>query len=101
MSSVYPAIRDLADYRPLSRRVVQDAGAADDNEINLDKLATELSRNRLNEIAELVRSLTYGEMIELGDGLWGKLPELQEGQKVKPKDFPKMLHLWSTGGERK
>ena len=37
--------------------------------VNLQKLEEELARGALEEIAALMRTLTYGEMIELAEGL--------------------------------
>ena len=56
----------------------------------------ELSRNRLNEIATLVRTLTYGEMMELAHAIWKIRPA--EGD-VDQHSLPMMLHLWSTSSE--
>jgi hypothetical protein len=88
-----------SDYRPKQLRAV---GAADndgyygdeplDAGINLHKLEDELTRNRLNEIATLVRSLTYGEMMELAQAIWKIRPE----GAIDKQSLPMMLHLWST-----
>jgi hypothetical protein len=56
-----------------------------------------LGRNRLNEIAILVRSLTYGEMIELAQAIWKIRPE---GEEVDERNLPMMLHLWSTSSKQ-
>jgi hypothetical protein len=56
----------------------------------------ELSRDRLNEIATLMRTLTYGEMVELAHALWKIRPE---GEEVDKYSLPMMLHLWSTSSE--
>ena len=56
----------------------------------------ELSRNRLNEIATLVRTLTYGEMMELAHAIWKIRPAKGE---VDQHSLPMMLHLWSTSSE--
>lgn len=50
------------------------------------------SRNRLNEIASLVRSLTYGEMIELARALWN----LRGQDGLDQHSLPMTLHQWST-----
>jgi hypothetical protein len=57
----------------------------------------EIGRNRLNEIATLVRSLTYGEMIELAQAIWKIRPE---GEDVDQRNLPVMLHLWSTSSKQ-
>ncbi|MBO0751195.1 MAG: hypothetical protein J2P54_00650 [Bradyrhizobiaceae bacterium] len=60
--------------------------------INLRKFEDELKRNRLGEIAALVRTLTYGEMMELADAIWRTR---QEGT-VDQHSLPRMLHLWAS-----
>jgi hypothetical protein len=91
-----------SEYRPKQLRAVgapdndyygdEPAGGLMDSGINLHKLEGELTRNRLNEIATLVRSLTYGEMMELARAIWQIRPE----GAVDKESLPMMLHLWST-----
>jgi hypothetical protein len=57
----------------------------------------EFGRDRLNEIATLVRTLTYGEMMELAHAIWKIRPE---GAEVDQYSLPMMLHLWSTSSEQ-
>ena len=93
------------DYRPRELRAVGSGGADGDGYyddepvnfldgpgINLRKLEDELARNRLNEIATLVRSLTYGEMMQFAHAIWKIRPE----GTVDQQSLPMMLHLWST-----
>jgi hypothetical protein len=63
--------------------------------VNLPK-PDEFDRDRLNEIATLVRTLTYGEMMELARAIWKIRPE---GAEVDQYSLPMMLHLWSTSSE--
>ena len=56
--------------------------------INLDRLP----RRPLDEIASLVRGLTYGEMLELAEVLWKVQPE---GSAVTQENLPELLHCWS------
>jgi hypothetical protein len=93
------------DYRP---KPVRELGPAADSggyfdepgnpfleAVNLHKLEDELlNRNRLNEIAALVRSLTYGEMMELAQAIWKIRPE--GAAMVDQTTLPMMLHQWST-----
>jgi hypothetical protein len=92
------------DYRPRQLRAVGPGGAEGDAYysddpgpildgvgIDLERLGNELSRNRLNEIATLVRSLTYGEMIEFARAIWRIRPE----GAIDQSSLPTMLHLWS------
>ena len=73
-----------------------DASMAFAAQVSLHKLEDELSRNRLNEIATLMRTLTYGEMMELAHAIWKIRPE---GEEVDQYSLPMMLHLWSTSPE--
>lgn len=104
------------DYRPKRMRLLERSGAEgesyygddlrdeDDSEVamnfsgqlSLPKPEHELGRNRLNEIATLMRTLTYGEMIELAHAIWKIRPE---GEEVDQHSLPMMLHLWSTSSE--
>lgn len=61
--------------------------------INLRKLQEQLDRAPLDEIAMLVRALTYGEMIELAEAMWKVQPE---GAVVTQENLPALLHRWST-----
>lgn len=60
--------------------------------INLRRLQEQLDRQPLDEIAMLVRALTYGEMIELAEGMWKVQPE---GAAVTQENLPALLHRWS------
>src|SRR5262249_10405365 len=60
--------------------------------INLRKLQEQLDRQPLDEIAMLVQALTYGEMIELAEGMWKVQPE---GAAVTQENLPALLHRWS------
>jgi hypothetical protein len=60
--------------------------------INLRRLQEQLDRQPLDEIAMLVRALTYGEMIELAEGMWKVQPD---GAAVTQENLPALLHRWS------
>jgi hypothetical protein len=55
-------------------------------------LANALNRNRIDEFAEIVRALTYGELIEFACGLWS----LRGKREVNGETLPKILHAWAT-----
>jgi len=60
--------------------------------VNLRKLDADLNHNRLDQIADLVVFLTYGEMIELADAIWKAQPE---GTAITQENLPALLHRWS------
>ena len=65
-----------------------DAGT----KVNLRKFQEQLARSPLDEIATLVGSLTYGEMIELSEAIWRAQPG---GSAITLENFPALLHRWS------
>ncbi len=69
-----------------------EAGMNSGTNISLRKLQEQLERQPLDEIAMLVRALTYGEMIELAEGMWKVQPE---GSAVTQENLPALLHKWS------
>jgi hypothetical protein len=96
-----------SDYRPKPLRAVGAGDVDADSDgyygdeppslldsagVNLHKLADELTRNRLNEIATLVRALTYGEMMQFAHAIWKIRPE----GTIDEQSLPMRLHLWST-----
>jgi hypothetical protein len=84
------------DYSQSSTEVSGEASShRGEDELGLPRLR--LGRNRLNEIATLVRSLTYGEMIELAQAIWKIRPE---GEDVDERNLPMMLHVWSTSSKQ-
>lgn len=72
---------------------------AKQREVNLKALEDELSRNRLSEIAQHVRALTYGEMMELAKGIWDLRPS--EVLPLTEENLPMVLHLWSVSQKAK
>jgi len=49
--------------------------------------------NLLDYIADLMRALTYGEMMELADAIWAKRGD----GEITGESLPAVLHRWSTG----
>ena len=47
----------------------------------------------LDDIAAVIQSLTYGEMIELSEAMWKNRPN---GSAVTLENLPELLHRWST-----
>ncbi len=60
--------------------------------VDLHKLEAELGRKRLDEIAGVVRALTYGEMMELAESMWNVRPEDSE---LTESNLPAVLYRWS------
>jgi hypothetical protein len=65
--------------------------------VNMEKLERELSRepSPLDEIAGLVRELTYGEMIELAAAIWAARPD--DAAATNADWLAPTLHRWATG----
>jgi hypothetical protein len=61
--------------------------------VDLRKLEAALGRKRLDEIADFVRALTYGEMIELAESMWSVKPDDSE---LNERNLPAVLYRWST-----
>jgi hypothetical protein len=61
--------------------------------VDLRKLEEELGRRRLDQIADIVRALTYRDMIELAASIWNFRPE---GADLTEHNLPAMLYRWST-----
>jgi hypothetical protein len=62
-------------------------------DINLRKLAEALDRRAIDEIATLMRALTYGDMIELAEGIWNARSESPD---LSRDTLAPALHRWST-----
>jgi hypothetical protein len=60
-------------------------------QVVVQRLAEPLQRQTIEEIAALLRTLTYGEMIELAEGLWEARP-LTDFSK---DSVPALLHRWA------
>jgi len=61
--------------------------------VNPHKLEKELGRRPLDEIAEALRTLTYGEMMELAASMWKVNPD---GSSLTEHNLPAVLYRWST-----
>jgi hypothetical protein len=84
-------------YKPKALRLApaDDAVPAeiDPPIVDLLKLEEELGRRRLDEIADVVRALTYGEMMELAASMWNVRPD---GGNLTEHNLPAVLYRWST-----
>jgi hypothetical protein len=65
--------------------------AINDN-VNMQRLAEALDPRPIDEIAALMRALTYGDMIELSEGIWSAQAE---GLDWSKDTLPSVLHRWS------
>jgi hypothetical protein len=75
------------------RRDAFDRDTAEDELSNLRELEEQISRRPIDEVAALVRKLTYGAMIELAEELWRAHTQ---GSDVSKDSLPGLLHRWST-----
>jgi hypothetical protein len=83
-------------YKPKALRLAPTDDAAADITppiVDLRKLEEELGRRRLDEIADVVRALTYGEMMELAASMWNVRPD---GANLTEHNLPAVLYRWST-----
>ena len=67
--------------------------AVEEENVNLQRLAEALDRRPIDEIAALMRGLTYGDMIELAESIWSARPENLDFSK---DTLPNLLHRWSS-----
>jgi hypothetical protein len=82
------------DVRPIPGRHYPRPPALSDYEPKQEPTEEpDMQRNRLNEIASLVRSLTYAEMLELSQALWERRPN--EVEPLDDRMLPGVLHKWS------
>jgi len=65
----------------------------DEPAVDLGRLEVELGRKRLDEIADVMRALTYGEMMELAASMWNVKPD---GSSLTEDNLPAVLYRWST-----
>jgi hypothetical protein len=87
-----PAVGKIDAAVTESRLASEESEEAMVTPVNLRKLDADLNRNRLDQIADLVVFLTYGEMIELADAIWKAQPE---GMAITQENLPALLHRWS------
>jgi hypothetical protein len=60
--------------------------------VNLPGHNNKPGHSRLDEIAEALRTLTYGEMLELAESMW---KVNSEGSEITESDLPNVLYRWS------
>lgn len=84
----YTAVDSPANYAPEAERV----------RINLERLANEIQAMPLDRIAELVRALTYGEMIEAAEAI----ATLFRGKEIEVsvEAVAGILHDWAKQRQR-
>jgi hypothetical protein len=103
MSDLVPKVTDRRwntdDFRTEAfRRDAQAREKAEEESktergVNLRRLAEQLERRPIDEIAALIRALTYGEMIEFAEGLWAIQAD---GSVISKDNLPSLLHRWAT-----
>ena len=65
----------------------------DQRSVILQRPAKQIETGAVEEIAALIRNLTYGDMIALAEGLWSARPE---GADILKDNLPSLLYRWST-----
>ena len=76
---------------PTAEEVASEEPA--DSRVDLRRLEAEMGRKRLDEIADVLRLLTYGEMMELAETMWNIRPD---GSELTEHNLPAVLYKWST-----
>ena len=76
---------------PTAEEVASEEPA--DSRVDLRRLEAEMGRKRLDEIADVLRLLTYGEMMELAETMWNVRPD---GSELTEHNLPAVLYKWST-----
>jgi hypothetical protein len=61
--------------------------------VNLRGYHDEPGCSRLDEIAKVIRTLTYGEILELAESVW---KVNSHGSDISESDLPDVLHRWSA-----
>ena len=61
--------------------------------VSLSGRNDEPGHSRLDEIAAALRTLTYGEMLELAESMW---KVNSQGSAIAESDLPNVLYRWST-----
>jgi hypothetical protein len=87
--------RSEAFRRDAVEREVAEAEITAGRGVDLEALETQLQRRPIDQIAALMRWLTYGEMIELAEELLKFKPQ---GSEISKDNLPGLLHRWSTAG---
>jgi|SRR5882672_1386276 len=111
--SFSPAVRD-ENWPPPPAWLRRDNGSVNSNEplparspeppepppapfVDIGKIEAALARKPLDEIAEKIRALTYGGMIEFAEAIW----RVNAGVEITQEALPAALHRWATlGGEK-
>jgi hypothetical protein len=78
---------------PASLPTPEELASQEPPVVDLGRLEAELGRKRLDEIAGVVRTLTYGEMLELAESMWNVRPGEAE---LTEHNLPALLYRWST-----
>jgi hypothetical protein len=79
-SSPLPTAEEMASEEPAA------------SPVDLRRLEAEMGRKRLDEIADVLRLLTYGEMMELAETMWNVRPD---GSELTEHNLPAVLYKWS------
>jgi hypothetical protein len=60
--------------------------------VNLHGDTDQPCHSRLDDIADALRTLTYGDMLELAESMW---KVNSQGSDITESDLPNLLYRWS------
>jgi hypothetical protein len=87
----FDAIVNLVDEQS-TRYPVEGDNMTNSSSINLHGDNDKPRHSRLDEIAEALRTLTYGEMLELAESMW---KVNSQGSEITESALPNVLYRWS------
>ena len=98
-----PQPSDLDEHRPLPdtaqfEHLIGDAAVTNVERYRLAEQWQHESKPPLEQLRTLILGLSYGEMIELAEGLYGCAVKLSEGKElsVSAEVLPKIVHAWAA-----
>jgi len=91
-------MRESPRAEPIAAAHPRNLDQPQERTVDLHELAAELGRCRLDEIAEVMRALTYGEMMEFAGACRAILIEGRKPDATLDDDaFAQMFHEWAVG----
>jgi hypothetical protein len=91
--SADPEVSDSPAMSEVAKKSRRSAEMSTEATQHLGRLQQQPTPAPLDEIATLVQSLTYGEMMELSQAIWKGQPH--QGSDVTQESLPALLYCWS------